>query len=167
MQVGSLSPQTIFYSPDSEGSIVVEGQGGSSVPGCVTGTGSFTCTHAAIQTSMLPVTFSTPTAINFGLFVGADPFGDGTSIDPGLSLTGITLYNAEAQQISSFSITSGSGAVYGADGIISQPASASVPEPSSVMLLAFMLLGMAAMAGIRIARGLYVRAPIQARIFTA
>lgn len=143
VQLGSLGPQRIFYSVASEGAPSLEGEGGSSVPGCTSG-GSYpsvaafvSCTNGQIQTSMLPVTFNTPTTVGLGLFVGATPFADGTTIDPGTLLTGITLYNANSQVISDFTITSGSGTQYGADGLESSP------EPATLLLAAGALTALA------------------------
>jgi hypothetical protein len=62
-----------------------------------------------------------------------------------MTLTGIQVYNANGQQASDFTISSGSAAVYGADGIESTP-SADAPEPAT-----FLLAGVlpAALAGAR------------------
>jgi hypothetical protein len=153
VQVGTYSPQTVFYSMDSSLGISLEGYSvatglSSGVPGCVSGTAlsgtvSFSCTNGTVSTQMMPVAFNTPTAVDLALFVGADP-SYGGSIDPGvgISLSGITLYNAEEQEISSFTITSGSGAQYGADGIESQPAS-NTPEPATFWLAACALAALA------------------------
>jgi hypothetical protein len=163
-QVGTAL-QPIFYYVNSEGGGSVEANGSPNVStACssvtsLTGSGSlansgFSCTNVALQTVMLPVTYGAMTTIGVGLYVGADPFGEGTTIDPGGALSGITLYDSFGHEISNFSITSGSGAVYGANGIESQPASSSVPEPSSVILLPIMLLGVAFLARKRMAQGL-------------
>jgi hypothetical protein len=151
VQVGSSGVNDVFYAPDSEGTVTINA--GAIPAGCVIGTATFTCTNAVVHTIMFPVVFNTATTVKVGLTEVASAF-ETVTIDPflGGDLTGITLYNAGGQQITGgFSITSGSGAVYDADGIVSQPASASVPEPSSAMLLAFMVLGVAAIVGKRIA----------------
>jgi hypothetical protein len=134
VQLGSFSPQTIFYAGNGGVGLFVHGYGGSSVSGCVTGADSYTCTNGVIATSMLPVTFNTATAVDFGFYAGVD---GGGMIDPSISLTGITLYNASQQVISNFTITSGSGTLYGADGVESSP------EPSTFLLAAGALTALA------------------------
>jgi hypothetical protein len=111
---------------------IENGLPGQPVPGCVTATGSITCTNAKVSTTMYPVAFYTPTPVEFGLYVGMNPGPTVSTDPPGGELTGITLYNAAEQEISNFTITSASGAKYGADGIEAQPA---VPEPATWAML--------------------------------
>jgi hypothetical protein len=128
VQVGTYGPQDIFYSVYNSGlGLAVEGYGGSTVSGCIAGTSSFTCINGVIATSMMPVTFNTPTDVTFGFYAGVD---GGGVIDPDISLTGITLYTAGQQEISNFTITSDSGTQYGADGVESSP------EPTTLLLAA-------------------------------
>lgn len=115
------------------------GTTGAAVPGCTTDTNSFSCTNATISTITLPVTFGTVMPINLGAIIAAQP-GAGVSVDPDLTLTGIQIYNADQQPISDFTITSGSGAVYGPNGIESEPANA--PEPGTFLLLGLGFVGL-------------------------
>src|SRR5580658_9618694 len=154
VQLGSLS-QEIFTSGLSGTSVGVEGEEvdplgqivfGQPVPGCVIGSGTYTCTNATFQTSELPVDFGVPTTFAFGLLTALQA-NDSQTLDsdpPNMSLTGIQAYNANGQLISDLSIQSGSGAVYGANGIESEPANA--PEPSTLLLAG---LGLAAVGAVR------------------
>jgi hypothetical protein len=152
VQVGSLSPQVIFYSVDQSTGLSLEGYTlasglSSGVTGCSTGSSgpaSFSCVGGVISTQKVAISFNAPTAVDLGLYIGADPgtYGASTNIDPGVSLTSITLYNASNEQISDFTVTSGSGATYGADGIESQPFS-NTPEPATFGLAACALAAFA------------------------
>jgi hypothetical protein len=113
--------------------------GGISVPssipaGCVqppTQAVGFTCTNAVFSTQLLSVDFNTPSPYELGLEVVAD-LGNGPANveDPTtLELTGIKLYTSSYQPIDDFTITSSSGAAYGAHGLESEPADA--PEPAT------------------------------------
>ena len=162
VQAGGDANQSIFYGNIQGASVYaagiepVLGYGllpGQAVPGCVSGSGTFTCTNATLQTDPMLVSFAGPIPFEFGLIANTNPdINQTVSADPpGLSLTGIQVYDANGNPITDFTITSGSGAGYGADGIESEPASASVPEPSSVVLLLTMLLGVACLARKRLA----------------
>jgi hypothetical protein len=149
VQVGSVT-QEIFYGLISEGAAGAFGPNGVGVPGCVTGTDNFECTNALISTTMLPVTPGMGVTFDLGLMVSTDLLGGPSSVDPspGMSLTGIELFDANGNPISTFSITSGSGAVYGANGLVSEPVS-SVPEPAMAWVLASGLLLVIIVARIR------------------
>jgi hypothetical protein len=140
VQIGSVTQQ-IFYGLISEGAAGAFGPNGSSAPGCVVGTGSFQCTNALISTTMLPVIPGMGVTFDVGLMVSTDLLNGASSVDPspGLSLSGIELFDANGNPISNFSITSGSGAVYGANGLVGEPTSAT-PEPAMYWLLASGLL---------------------------
>ncbi len=147
VQVGSVT-QEIFYGLISEGSAGAFGPGAVPAPGCVVGTGNFECTNAPISTTMLPVTPGMGVAFDLGLMVTTDLLNGASSVDPspGMTLSGIELFDANGNPISTFSLTSGSGAVYGASGLVSEPQSA-VPEPSMAWLLTAGLF--LAFAGVR------------------
>ena len=70
---------------------------------------------------MLPITFGTNTTYDVGLIIGAELLNGTSSVDPspGMTLTGIELFDANGNPISNFNITSGSGAGYGASGFLS------------------------------------------------
>jgi hypothetical protein len=142
VQVGNIM-QEVFYAGLSGTTVGVEGEEldsagayafGEPVPGCVTGSGSFTCTNATFSTSMLPITFGMPMTFDFGLASAVEADDDQTvaSDPPNISLNSIQVYNASGQMLQDFTIQSGSGAVYGADGIEAEPAN--TPEPSSFVL---------------------------------
>ena len=136
VQVGSVTQQ-IFYGLISEGAAGAFGPNGSGAPGCVVGTDNFECTNALISTTMLPVTPGMGVTFDTGLMVSTDLLNGPSSVDPapGMTLSGIELFDANGNPITDFSLTSGSGAVYGADGLVSEPTSAT-PEPSMAWLLA-------------------------------
>lgn len=118
---------------------------GEPVPGCVTATAMYTCTNASFESSELPIEFGVATTIAFGLLTAQQEDDSQTiNTDPPLSLDGIQVYNASGQEISDFTIQSGSGAVYGADGIESEPAN--TPEPSTLLLAG---LGLVACGAVR------------------
>jgi len=142
VQIGNTS-QEIFYANLSGTSVAVEGEEplsgggyaeGEPVPGCTTGSGTFTCTNASLTTSLLPITFGMPMTFDFGLLTAVQANDDQTidSDPPDISLTSIQVFNAAGQPLQNFSIQSGSGAVYGASGIESEPTNA--PEPSTLLL---------------------------------
>jgi hypothetical protein len=136
VQVGAVTQQ-IFYGLISEAAAGAFGANGVAVPGCVTGTDNFECTNAVISTTMLPVTPGMGVTFDLGLMVSTDLLNGASSVDPspGMSLTGIELFDANGNRISNFSLTSGSGAVYGASGLVSEPTS-STPEPAMSWILA-------------------------------
>src|ERR1700691_5092902 len=77
--------------------------------------------------------------------------GDRASrVDPsaGMTLSGIELFDANGNPITDFSLTSGSGAVYGADGLVREPIS-STPEPAMAWLLSSGFLLVIVVARIR------------------
>jgi hypothetical protein len=150
VQIGNTS-QEIFYANLSGTSVSAAGEEpigggeyapGQPVPGCTTGSGTFTCTNATLTTSILPITFGTPLTFDFGLLTAVQAGDDQTitSDPPDISLTSIQVYNASGQLMQNFTIQSGSGAVYGADGIESEPTSA--PEPATFLLAGCALLAL-------------------------
>ena len=149
VQVGSVTQQ-IFYGLISEAAAGAFGANGVGVPGCVTGTDNFECTNALISTTMLPVTPGMGVTFDVGLMVSTDLLNGASSVDPspGLTLSGIELFDANGKPISNFSLTSGSGAVYGASGLVSEPTSAT-PEPAMAWVLASGLLLVIVVARIR------------------
>ncbi len=154
VQIGSVT-QEIFYGLISEGAAGAFGPNGSSAPGCVVGTGNFVCTNALISTTMLPVIPGLGVTFDVGLMVSTDLLGGASSVDPspGMTLSGIELFDANGNPISNFSLTSGSGAVYGASGLVSEPIS-STPEPAMAWVLASGLLLVIVVARIRRRQGL-------------
>ncbi len=145
--------ENIFYANFQGASVSVAGveniagsiYAGEPVPGCVTGSGTFTCTNASLQTQMLQVNFGAPITYDMGLLSDTNPSISQTVSDPtGLSLTGIQVYDSSGSFVSQFSITSDSGSSYGSDGFESGPASS--PEPATFLLGGFAL---AAICGAR------------------
>jgi hypothetical protein len=136
VQVGSVTQQ-IFYGLISEAAAGAFGANGVGVPGCVTGTDNFGCANALISTTMLPVAPGMGVTFDVGLMVSTDLLNGASSVDPspGLTLSGIKLFDANGNPISNFSLTSGSGAVYGASGLVSEPTFAT-PEPAMWWMLA-------------------------------
>jgi hypothetical protein len=149
VQVGSVTQQ-IFYGLISEAAAGAFGANGVGVPGCVTGTDNFECTNALISTTLLPVTPGMDVTFDVGLMVSTDLLNGASSVDPspGLTLSGIELFDANGNPISDFSLTSGSGAVYAASGLVSEPTSAT-PEPAMLWLLVTGFLLIFAAARIR------------------
>jgi len=149
VQIGSVTQQ-IFYGLISEGVAGAFGPNGSSAPGCVVGTDNFQCTNAVISTTMLPVTPGMGVTFDVGLMVSTDLLNGASSVDPspGMTLSGIELFDANGNPISNFSLTSGSGALYGANGLLGEPTSAT-PEPSTLWMLASGLLLVAVVARMR------------------
>jgi hypothetical protein len=149
VQVGSVTQQ-IFYGLISGAAAGAFGANGVSVPGCVVGTDNYECTNALISTTMLPVTPGMGVAFDVGLMVSTDVGNGASSVDPspGMTLSGIELFNANGTPISNFSLTSGSGAVYGASGLVSEPTSAT-PEPATLWFLASGFLLVIVVARIR------------------
>jgi hypothetical protein len=114
---------------------------GVNVPGtisnCTQQTVGFDCADAIFSTAFLPVTPNTLFALQIGMEAVADlsngPGNVDASFDPGsLELIGISAENASQQAITNFMIQSASGAVYGADGVESEPSS-DVPEPATAL----------------------------------
>lgn len=150
VQLGNTNEE-IFSSGLSGTSVGVEGEEvdplgqivfGQPVPGCVIGSATYTCTNATFQTTEMPVDFGVPTTFAFGLLTALQA-NDSQTLDsdpPNMSLTGIQAYNANGQLISDFTITSGSGAEYGANGIESEPANA--PEPATFLLVGCALIAL-------------------------
>jgi hypothetical protein len=146
VQVGTDTAETIFQAGVGSGYSFAYDRNTAPQTGCTTTATSYSCVGATITTGLLPVTFGSMVPYNFGMILGAEP-GGGVSVDPDITLTGIQFYDANGNPLSNFTITSESGAVYGADGIESQPGS--TPEPST-----FLLAGGAMLAiGWRLQRG--------------
>lgn len=148
VQFGNTS-QEIFSAGLSGTSVGVEGEEvdpmgqvafGEPVPGCVIGSGTYTCTNATFLSSELPFDYGMPTTFAFGLITAlqANESQTTTSDPPNITLTGIQVYDADGNPISNFTIQSGSGAVYGANGIESEPANA--PEPSTFLMAGLALV---------------------------
>jgi hypothetical protein len=148
VQAGSNN-ENIFYSNVAGASVYqggIENVGGTlyagqPVPGCLTGSGNFVCTNATLQTFMMPVTFTGGVSFSFGLLGDTTPDSSQTvTVDPpDMSLSGIQVYDAGGNLISNFTITSGSGSAYGADGFESGPVSGT-PEPGTLISLALGLV---------------------------
>jgi hypothetical protein len=138
VQIGSVT-QEIFYGLISEAAAGAITANGDSVPGCVVGTDNFECTNATISTTMFPVTPGMGVTFDVGLMLSTDLLSGASSVDPspGMTLSGIELFDANGNPISNFSLTSGSGALYGANGLLGEPMSSSAtPEPSTLWTLA-------------------------------
>ncbi len=143
VQIGSVT-QEIFYGLIAGNVAGAFGPNGTGAPGCVVGAGNFECTNALISTTMLPVTPGMDVTFDTGLMLTTDLLNGASSVDPspGMTLSGIELFDANGNPITDFSLTSGSGAVYGADGLISEPLT-STPEPAMTWLLAGIFLAIA------------------------
>jgi hypothetical protein len=138
---GDNANESIFYGNIEGSSVSAAGianiggtlYAGEPIPGCVIGTGTFTCANGALQTLVMPVSFSSGVAFSFGLVGETNQGANETiSIDPpDLSLSGIQIYDANGNQVSNFTITSDSGSAYGADGFES-----GTPEPATLSLMA-------------------------------
>jgi len=125
---GSSNPNT-FYPYDGPGRA-----GFAITPFSVSGSGVF-------ETGLLPVTFGTAFDFKLGLLSWLVP-GKDVSIDVNFSssalLTGIDVFDAVGNPVVDFSIESGSGTQYDANGV-------HIPEPSSLILCltaALSLIGM-------------------------
>jgi hypothetical protein len=149
VQIGSVT-QEIFYGLISGAAAGAFGANGVSVPGCVVGTDNYECTNALISTTMLPVTPGMGVTFDTGLMVSTDVGNGASSVDPspGMTLSGIELFDANGNPISNFSLTSGSGADYGANGLLGEPTSAT-PEPAMLWVLASGLILLIVVARIR------------------
>ncbi len=139
VQVGSGTLETIFYAGVGTGYSFAHDHTAANIADCVLGTNSFSCTNVSITTGLLPVTFGTMEDFNLGALIVADP-GAGVSTDPDLTLTGIQIYDAAGDPISNFTIASGSGTLYGPDGVESVPGNA--PEPATFLLTGGALLAL-------------------------
>jgi hypothetical protein len=149
VQVGSVTQQ-IFYGLIAGNVAGAFGPNGTGAPGCVVGAGNFECTNALISTTMLPVTPGMGVTFDTGLMVSTDLANGASSVDPspGMTLSGIELFDANGNPISDFSLTSGSGALYGANGLLGEPTSAT-PEPAMWWVLASGFLLVIVVARIR------------------
>jgi hypothetical protein len=142
VQLGSGTPEQIFFGQVVTGGVATQGANGVPVAGCTTTANSYLCTDATISTIMLPVTFGTAVPINIGALLGAEP-GAGVSVDPDLTLSGIQIFDAAGDPISDFTITSASGALYGPNGIESEPV-AGTPEPATFLLVGCAVIALGA-----------------------
>jgi hypothetical protein len=112
----------------SLGSILGNGSypGFTFVPGSISGSGKF---------PSVPITFTwgKPFDLKVGLIAEALP-DTGSTSDVNLlaTLTGIQILDASGKPVSDFSVASGSGAQYGAGGILAEPGPSAVPEPATV-----------------------------------
>jgi len=145
VQVGGNANESLFYG-NVDGSSTAYAAGianvdgtpteGEPIAGCVTGSGTFTCTNATLETTLMPVTFTPGVAFSFGIVGEVSPGQNQTiTVDPPeMTLSGIQVYDADGNQISSFTIGSESGTTYGADGV------ESAPEPGTLFTLALGLI---------------------------
>ena len=110
------------------------------------GRAGFSITDTAVSgsgvfdTTALPITFGDPFEFSLGLLAYAMP-RDGTATSSFAStvlLTGIDVFDSEGRRVADFSIVSGSGTRYDADGVHI----AAVPEPTTSALLGLGVLGL-------------------------
>jgi hypothetical protein len=151
-EIGGNPNESLFYgnvqgsSASAAGIANVDGTPteGQPIAGCVTGAGSFICTNATLETTLMPVSFASGLAFSFGV-VGETSLGIDQTITvdpPSMTLTGIQVYDASGNQVTSFTITGDSGSIYGADGFESGPGS--TPEPATFLLLLTGLISLVA-----------------------
>jgi len=99
---------------------------------------------AVLDTVSLPFVYGTPFDFTFGMLAIATP-SSGSTADVSFAatalLTGIDVYNPVGQPVTDFSVTSGSGTRYDANGVHIS----SVPEPGS-LALALIGVGLASLA---------------------
>ena len=139
--VGNGPMLTTFRLQDSRGSFSIYAPGGyvASYPGItVTGNnteGRLASGSASFQLNV-PITFGAPVELNFALWAGTLPLSsvgqafasNGTAnFYSSVRMTGIEVLNSGGNAVPDFSVTSGSGTIYGAAGV--------VPEPGTWMLL--------------------------------
>ena len=89
---------------------------------------------ATVETFELPIDWSVPTELTFGILASAIPSSGGTaSVDflNSVKLTGITAF-ANGAPIADFAVATGSGAIYTAQGVQLAP----VPLPAAWALFA-------------------------------
>lgn len=93
------------------------------------------------DTVPLEVVFGKPFDLTFGVFAYAIPRAGSASASFASTalLTGIDIFDAAGRRIDDFSIVSGSGTIYGPNGVVPV---AAVPEPATTALLATGLAGM-------------------------
>lgn len=132
LQQGSFFQGNIFTSSASSGSTGTI-LGNTSYPGFTMGSGtvSGSGTFASVPINFI---FGVPFTLEVGLYAEAFPATGSTSDANFLAtagLTGIQVLDASGAPLTDFTIVSGSGAQYGASGLISDPAA---PEPATVWL---------------------------------
>ncbi|HEV7574614.1 MAG TPA: PEP-CTERM sorting domain-containing protein [Caldimonas sp.] len=131
LMTASIQAGTATFAPQTG-----SGRAGYTVtPTSISGAGVF-------DTVALDVVFGTPFELTFGVFAYAIPrLGSADSSFASTALlTGIDIFDAAGRPIDDFSIVSGSGTFYGANGV----QIAAVPEPTTAALLATGLAGMLA-----------------------
>jgi hypothetical protein len=108
-----------------------------------------TITGATLEQFTVPFVFGSSVIVESALDVGigwsatgSGPLSASGSFDPVDSLTGIEVLGAGGTQLTNFSITDSDGNGFGADGLIT-------PEPSTFLLAATGLLGLAAARRVR------------------
>lgn len=102
--------------------------------------------NATVNTFLLPFLYGTPFDFDLGLLVAAGPRTQ-SEVDASFLatafLSGISVFDQSGAHVNNFSITSGSGTFYDANGVhltASEPGSTQVPEPTMLSLFAFGLL---------------------------
>jgi hypothetical protein len=139
--IGNGPMSTTFRLQDSRGDFTIYAPGGyvASYPGLsVSGdntTGRLASGSASFQISV-PMSFGTEVDLNFALWAGtlpassvgqAVPSNGSASFYSSVRMTGIEVLDSGGNIVPSFSVTSGSGTLYGAAGV--------VPEPGTWVLL--------------------------------
>jgi hypothetical protein len=139
---GTVSPDPLA-SPSTnyvEVAAVIHTQTASAVTQSCQYSGSGNCI-GSIQFDPVPITLGQAFSLTYALFATTAPApGTATDIDfiDTLQLTGIEVFDQDMNPIEQFTIQSGSGTEYTADGV--------VPEPGSLLLLGSGILGVGAFA---------------------
>jgi hypothetical protein len=129
---------TGFRIQDSRGSLGFYTPAGyvATLPGIVVSGNNTVGQRVAGRTSFqldIPITFGTPLELGYALWAGVLP--SSSVLQPGpsageasfyssLRLTGIELFDSSGQALASFGVSAGSGTVYGAAGVVPEPAAA-------------------------------------------
>ena len=93
----------------------------------------------------VPMTFGLDTEFRMGLMTWTGNIGDSGVMDSlfghTATMTGIQIFDSNNQEVKDFTLTSGSGTLYNANGVVLS-GSAAAPEPGTLaLLLPFVLLG--------------------------